>query len=170
MEDLLLIKGCTTGCTTPPNHWQIIKYSLGEKDVASFPQIVESRPVTNSIKFLGRNKIRNAKINVANKTTLAAKEQRDTKEDFKTTETDAASAELTGQIIEELHFLAHEAAVFASVAYTFNLRTHHDEPAKSPRTIISSMSEFFLFPTPAGKALWYHLKNFKSSWLPLLEK
>lgn len=33
------------------------------------------------------NKIRNAKINVANKTTLAAGGHRDIKEDFKSTET-----------------------------------------------------------------------------------
>lgn len=71
--------------------------------MASLHKQVESGPVTNSP---WGNKIRNAKINVANNTIAAAGGHRDTK-DFKSTETEAASAALPGHTNKELHFLAH---------------------------------------------------------------
>lgn len=62
------------------------KICLGRERCDFFAQIGESGPVTNPIKFLWGNEIRNAKINVANKATFAAGQYRDIK-DFKSTET-----------------------------------------------------------------------------------
>lgn len=92
------------------------KICLGRERCDLFAQIGESGPVTNPIKFLWGNEIRNAKINVADKATFAAEGHRDTK-DFKSTETKRQPLlHWLGLQIKNFTFYPTEAAGFASGA------------------------------------------------------